>query len=649
VDEKLATVRFRTRITCDTAMDRVRFVHAHGDPEISFSCHSIGVAEHEHCPTAPPVLNCRPHGRRNPPESDMRLATRSLIAISALAPFALHARAVDTQPPPFARVQTDDWSGEDEYNNGSFTRSIVLDVTGDGNLDVVVLDSNVVMLLSCPDRFASVQRGNTRANDVDVVPLGNPSLGADSFVGVIGAGLYVQSFDPVAHELGAPNYIATGNWCGAKFVRCAQLNGSGGLDFVGVASDKVSVIALFATSSGYESGSATITLQGNAKDLAVVDWDGDGDKEIAFRTVAGLEVWDVNGTSLLTIANATTAGALCTLPMQGATKQRLAWITTNGSNQELRILGDGVTTQVIDFGAGFGAAGMNAADHNLDGQADLYVTTTASHYVKVFRVDPSSNPFVSAMPSEQIPYQHELANSTPAPGMKTSPLVADFDHDGDADLVLPVDRTATGVTRHVETVRGAAIDETLFRSVLEELRIHSGIEDGESWLQFNAFIPTFSIGGLSPTHLDIRIWRQAWNESTQALDPIDPTGRLYRFAIAQDETTVVTLGLEGQTASEFNDAYRIIIEPVLVDGGVVTKHFPARITALAGSESTLNILRNDGEYWGEDYEQKALDEQDEGERDDGGIVDKPDIKPEEEGTDPGTGGPNTPPPPPPNP
>jgi hypothetical protein len=317
----------------------------------------------------------------------------------------------------------------------------------------------------------------------------------------------------------------------------------------------------------------------------------------------------------------------------------------------LRVLGDGVTTQVTDLGAGFGVVGMNAADQDLDGDADLFVTTTASQYVKVYYNSPHSTPFFSATPNEQIAYQNSVPNSTAAPGMKTSPLVADFDHDGDIDLVLPVDRTATGVKRHVTTVRGSAVDETSFHLHRSALYIFHGTD--EASFQMEVGPPTESTVQMDATHVDVWIWRQQWHAANgndpAGLGPIDVPGRHYRFAYDPEVTNTITAGLEGNTTSTFDDAYRIIIEPLRIVSGVVTQRYPAYIGSLAASDTTLAYVRNDGEYWSDlPYDQAVMDENQGGQRDDGGFVGKPDTKPVPEGSDPGTGGTNEPPPPPPN-
>ncbi len=321
-------------------------------------------------------------------------------------------------------------------SNSRRTRMIVGDFTGDARVDALLLDASELLLLSGVAVWLDSHPSNVVVGDMALAPpLSAP--GADTFVAVSGAGLeHFHSWNGTSFTrtiLGGPE------WSGALRV----LVDAAALRVVGVAADQQTLLVL---EDPFGSATTTsIALTSTVLDVVLLDWDGDGQREVATITTGGLFVFAADGTPRYSAPGGVGSAVMAPFEQPGIPWSRLAAVVTwpGGSEQFLHVIDRSTVEAVVPLGPS-GVHGLDASDVNGDGADDLFVVHRVSHDGVLFFNRTDGTPPVSGDKTFWFT-SGQLVPLGPsgAPGLDQviNPTIADVDLDGDADVMLFIDQS----------------------------------------------------------------------------------------------------------------------------------------------------------------------------------------------------------------
>jgi hypothetical protein len=247
---------------------------------------------------------------------------------------------------------------------------------------------------------------------------------------------------------GPPTTLRGQAWAGMRRLQALREDGTSRL--WGISADGKSVPSLVDLGSGWATG-PTVSLTEMILDTAVLDFDGDGDLDVALLARSGVHVLQQNGATLATFpAEGATEGEIERLP---GSPELLAWATLDDvGDPVLLVLGyAGVEpTLPLEFPIVAGqapeplaVAAMTAGDLNGDGQHELVLTDQGSHRAVLLwnRAQTGQHFAGSAAGTDYQLLQLLSPVSTPGTGNDCAPLVADLDGNGRADLAFGLDTT----------------------------------------------------------------------------------------------------------------------------------------------------------------------------------------------------------------
>ena len=450
---------------------------------------------------------------------------------------------------------------------GRFGRGDAGQFTPGARLDVVQLDGARAVILAEPDLGFAPTALPQPVNDVATLRAGAPT-GRDAVALVSAAGLELCWYDDASAGLAFLS-VAAGPWAGAGTVRTADIDASGRDDVVGVKPDGVSVLTRLAGPTwGCFVGGPGFQTQAPVNELVLLQWDADIDLEIAVLTDLGVEVFDLDGTSLRQFSAALPGGALCRIGQQSAARDRLVWITQFAppAQQLLMTLSPLGVDDLVDLGA-LDAFAAVPTDYDNDGDDDVLISHRYSY--DLLWIENQRSPSSPAGPSfVQDPGQMKVfqvgSTAQVAPENGATPVVADLDGDGDDDVFFAGERTDD-----VTVFRGEAVCEDDLRAEIVAGVFTIDWVAAHGILDLTITDPVTTLPGA--THLQVDLWRQA--DINAVIDPIAISRQeLPMPASWPTQVSVVIPELD----AEFDRIYHVQVHVVGLDGGGQTvSSFPA--------------------------------------------------------------------------
>ncbi len=340
------------------------------------------------------------------------------------------------------------------------------DVTGDLVGDVVVLWDQTPVLVSGPGRHGGASQLDTTANDLEVFPHPSGPSASDVLATVGPTGLSLWTFDAASAKWRLESVDPS--LAGARRVRCGVgSTGSRVLFVLEADGHGVEVVEVFdgVSLGSLHTASVAIPQIGglgaeDARELELVDWDGDGLSELALLTANHLLVVGRDGVLMADHVSlfANSPMSIAVLADLADSRERLAWITVGIFQTQWILISDQDGLEgPYDLGT-WAASAPVAGDYDGDGDSELFLTPESEEEVRML-YNFSEWPIVGVPTFIVAPrffLQFPLVKSaTPGPDRTDRPLVCDLDNDGDLD-VLTIDKQLA----EIRVVRGDAVDET---------------------------------------------------------------------------------------------------------------------------------------------------------------------------------------------
>lgn len=363
----------------------------------------------------------------------------ALALLLLLAPGLLAQETPQDTWPETARALP--WPDGGFRGGGAFGKALAADVTGDLQLDAIVLQGTVPVVGYGPAVHEAFVELPVDANDFDVVPRAG-GRDADELVVVNDAGVTAWRFDYAGGTVPwASTLVRAGAWRDARAVRVADLDGDGQLDLVGLAADGRTLL-LLRSAYGTPVPLPAVDVGEDVLALAVCDWEGDGADEVAVVTPSGLAVLRSGGAVVGAAPLALERAFAVAFRQAGYAAERLALLVrSSGASSDSLVVVDATGVEPpLDLGA-LDAYAASAGDIGRDGDDDLMVAHQSAQTLLELRnqsdgLPPGTAPTFALGPqaSALVPY---ATSPQPDAGQLGWPCLADFWGDGDDDVLVP--------------------------------------------------------------------------------------------------------------------------------------------------------------------------------------------------------------------
>ncbi len=303
-------------------------------------------------------------------------ASRSSLILPALLLLSTSAAA------QFGYEDTIPW-GASLGSPGTLGRSVALEATGDGQLDLFVRAGTNNDHLVFFDGIWQGSGGLDTAitcNDFDAAPAQGPSgIAALAFVDSGGLKLLqrnAMSSSSFAFE--TPTTLEAGSWAGAKMLRVADLRGTGGLDYVGVKADGQSLLLRSNTGSGWVT--TEVNTGRDILDIVLLNWTPTTNWEIAVLSSQGVDIRNLSlNQADSVVVSGHTSTSIARIPATPPSTDYLAWIGTNLSTAltdfaVLHRIAPRVDNLAELSSWDWSATKLTTVDFNNDGIVDVLVT-----------------------------------------------------------------------------------------------------------------------------------------------------------------------------------------------------------------------------------------------------------------------------------
>ena len=427
-------------------------------------------------------------------------------ALLALAP-VLSAQHVDQAPPP---PLSQAYPGP--LKDAVFGKVIAGEFNGDLSLDAVVMDGTEPVLMISPEVFESAVRTDLSVNDI--ATLSGVLPGKDLLVTVSDSGLQLHERDSALATWKTPIVLHDGQsaWGDAIAVAVGDLDGDGDQDIAGIASDGQTILTELQVSGGTFATGATFTSAPVAYDILLCNWveqpAASGSLEIALLAYGALEVYDSSGGQL---ASAPAPGPMLATVIADSPNpvdlQRLATVTQAYGRDWLTVGGSLGSEGPFDLGPST-VVSIAAGNVDYDLGPELFFGTDSLTSVVMLDYSQFNNPTFD----HQAPVLLPIGPGTQDPSLNGAGLaLADFDQDGNSDLIAPVqgDLTVPRETHGtVDLVDVAAMHNVAWADLRAPIASVEGyfFDPRELHVTFEASPDAFS-SGVHDVQLQVTVWR----------------------------------------------------------------------------------------------------------------------------------------------
>lgn len=277
--------------------------------------------------------------------------------------------------------------------------------------------------------------------------LRNPDmLAGDTLVVATSSGLSSYTYDLETGTFSGQAASGTSALADAVLLTAGDFDGDDDLDVAGIASDGTTLKVLYGNGAGSFSAGSTRSLTATACRLQALQWETTGQPgmEIAVTTHAGTLVFAETGPPLFAAASPHPSPRMAVIrPYGSATEDRLVVVQRNADDTAdlLAVFASDGNESAISLGD-LDVVGLDAGDHDNDGDDDLCVSHRASHELNLYanRSNPggygtsfSTDPHWStAVRIGEDPDAAFAANTA-------DPVLEDMNEDGKADILIGVE------------------------------------------------------------------------------------------------------------------------------------------------------------------------------------------------------------------
>ncbi len=407
--------------------------------------------------------------------------------------------------------------------SSEFGRLVAAEMTGDLVPDAISHRNGTLLFLFGPGQYSSSLSIPLAANDFAVLEGGAPT-GTDSLVVANDDGLFHLWFDWDASLSSSPTSTVIADYFLYEEISSTGL--SNGITRL-VATRRFETYEVV----GYKPGAGLSKIEnvlGNAIttalpttstviDFALVDWDGVPRPDVAYLATDRIEVVSLDGALLYYQEASLVTGSVAAFRQNAGTapSRLVAVLVAAGSNNHLLHVMDAAFQYEtpIDLGQ-TGVQGIAAADFTGEGDDDLVLTSEASTDPVVFINRGVPGDTFSWLSAQLV---DAGLGGSPALGQTGRPAVADFDLDGDHDLLVGIDAfdqmvmlpsaLADDDSQKLLVPYVESEDETTWAPGGEYQWVAGDpLQTSTGTLELDLELPTDPIP--NPTHLELVVWRQ---------------------------------------------------------------------------------------------------------------------------------------------
>lgn len=325
---------------------------------------------------------------------------------------------------------------------GPFGRAVAGQFTEDGIRDVVSLKGSTAVLVYGPAQHEAFHALAGEWQDLEVLARLGPD-GQDVLATVGAAGLALHWLPRAAGEFTCAD-PGGDSWSGTARLRRCDWNGDGWDDLVGLAADRRTVLVKTAIGGGGAppelADEAGFSVPWDVLEFEPCEFDGVPGLELAAVTEKGLRVYAHDGKQILHVRDWFPGDVMAVIRVKEQPQDRIAWMTRapNGVDEWLTVVDAGGYEPPLNLGPILPRA-LVAVDWNGDGADDLAASVASSQQLAVFIQQPPGGTTFALGPGAFGALDLAPAPAAPALENQAWPAAADFDGDGDSDLLMAVE------------------------------------------------------------------------------------------------------------------------------------------------------------------------------------------------------------------
>ena len=421
-------------------------------------------------------------------------------ALAAIALFPSLAPAATAQTPISPSLQSSPivhaWNPL-PVNTGPFGRALTAELTGDRQLDAVVLDGLRPVVLESPARHNAQVPLDVLAHDICIFAA--PAHRGQSRIICVGPGGATRhGYNEALGEF-VSQRLDSGAWTNARYVHSTHIDGLGQADLVGLDWTWRRVIQLHHDGTGWSDG-PSFTIPHRPHQMLLGQWDADVRPEIIMRSGAGLVVYDLDGTLQAQYTAPFDNGTIAVLhtASNAAARDHVVWAYFDpmAEQGEMVVLAQNGVIDTLDLGP-LDVISIAPADIDGDGDDDVVLSTrtTMSLWAHQNR-SPGQAPHFNGPGTELVIEGHATAPSVPS---DTNATFGDFDWDGDLDLIYAQQQLQATYLFSGNSVNASALKPSIGENavnVLDGMRLHLHYREP-------------AVVHSEATHLAVRVWKQS--------------------------------------------------------------------------------------------------------------------------------------------
>lgn len=478
------------------------------------------------------------------------------------------------------------------FADADFREVVAGEFTGDLQLDAIVRNGATLELAVAPEVFQAKIETGTYPTGFAALP--GVVAGKDLLLVADDLGLHLLELDAQSEDWVVTRlFDEESDWAGAIQLAVGDLDGLDGLDVVALGAAGNQVLRAFGAGDGtFVEGTPLTTFGLTCYALRLLDWRAEGDipgtDEIALASPSGVGVLEADGTYLEGILIPAPNLGLAVIADSGTQLERLVLKAKVNGIDLLRLYGDLQSTTFFPIGPA-GVVSMSTGDADGDGDTELFLSVNSERKFWVLENQSPAQPTFDTTNVQEYAYGSPLRDPT---WSLAGLAVADFDSDGDADVLAP----AQG--GDLPQGGGAAIP---IRGTLPLVRL--GSSDPGAWragidgVTFNIETKVLNVLLTEPqseiaptvgtqTKLLVKVWHTA--DFGQATAPTAFDTQLIDYP---DPVALYSVQLPASYSPQTSpDVYSFVVRQVRVDGtGTVVTQAPA-LSALFVSEANASLV-----------------------------------------------------------